>query len=64
MTITSVEPLDRDRVLIVGREQYQDTNQMLRDSPAAWIIEFKDGLIWRTTSFRSREEALGQRDGV
>jgi ketosteroid isomerase-like protein len=58
VSVTAVHELSNGAVLITGREQYQDTNGGLFDHPVVWIVEFRDGLIWRSCSFLSHEAAL------
>lgn len=58
VTVSAVRPLSDQSVLIEGREQYQDSASGLFDRSAAWIVEFREGMIWRTRNFTSTDAAL------
>ena len=50
-------PLDDERVVVEGRLRWMDGERMLRDEPAIWAIEFRDGLLYRSIAVRSVAEA-------
>lgn len=50
-------PLDDERVVVEGRLRWMDgDDRTLRDEPAIWAIEFRDGLLHRSISVRSLAE--------
>ena len=50
-------PLDDERVVVEGRLRWTDAERMLRDDPAVWAIEVRDGLLFRSVATRSVAEA-------
>lgn len=50
-------PIDDERVVVEGRLRWMDEDRMLRDDPAIWAIEFRDGLLYRSIAVRSLAEA-------
>jgi ketosteroid isomerase-like protein len=56
VTLATVEQRD-DAVLLVGRIQHQSANGSLSDRPAAWVMRFRDGLVWRGTGFTNQADA-------
>jgi hypothetical protein len=50
-------PLDDERIVVEGRLRWTDDDHMLRDDPAVWALEFRDGLLYRSISLRSVAEA-------
>jgi hypothetical protein len=50
-------PLDDERVVVEGRLRWTDESRTLRDDPAVWAIEFRDGLLYRSMSARSVADA-------
>jgi hypothetical protein len=50
-------PLDDERIVVEGRLRWTDEERMLRDDPAVWAIEFRDGLLFRSIAARSVAEA-------
>jgi len=50
-------PLDEDRVVIEGRMRWMDEQRILRDDPMIWALEFRDGLLFRSTPAHSVLEA-------
>lgn len=57
-------PLDDERVIVEGRLRWMDDSRTLRDDPAIWAVEFRDGLVYRSITVRSLSEAeavLGSR---
>jgi hypothetical protein len=51
------EPLDETRVVVEGRMRWLDEDRVLRDDPTVWALEFKDGLLRRSTPAHSVVEA-------
>lgn len=56
--VDTFEELGDDGVLLEGREQWQAPDNALIDTPVVWVIRFRDQLIWRMCTYRSRAEAL------
>lgn len=50
-------PLDEQRVVVEGRLRWTDQQRTLRDDPAVWAIEFREGLLYRSIATRSVAEA-------
>ncbi len=50
-------PLDENRVIIEGRVRWMDDERVLRDDPAIWALEFRDGLLFLSTPARTAVEA-------
>jgi ketosteroid isomerase-like protein len=50
-------PLDAERLVVEGRVRWMDDERVLRDDPMIWAIEFRDGLVFRSTPARSVAEA-------
>jgi ketosteroid isomerase-like protein len=42
-------PLDDERIVVEGRMRWMDEERILRDDPVIWAIEFRDGLLYRST---------------
>jgi ketosteroid isomerase-like protein len=51
------KPVDEDRIVVEGRLRWMDEERVLRDDPMIWALEFRDGLLFRSTSVRSVSEA-------
>jgi ketosteroid isomerase-like protein len=49
--------VDDERVIVEGRMRWMDEHRVLRDDPTIWALEFRDGLLFRSTSVRSLSEA-------
>jgi ketosteroid isomerase-like protein len=49
--------VDDDRVIVEGRLRWMDDDRVLRDDPVIWAFEFREGLLFRSTSARSVSEA-------
>ena len=49
--------IDDERVVVEGRLRWMDDDRTLRDDPAIWAIEFRDGLLYRSIAVRSLAEA-------
>jgi hypothetical protein len=49
--------LDDERVVVQGRLRWTDEERTLRDDPAVWAVEFRDGLLYRSIATRSVAEA-------
>ncbi|MGH3134499.1 MAG: nuclear transport factor 2 family protein [Gaiellaceae bacterium] len=50
-------PIDDTRIVIEGRMRWMDDARVLRDDPMIWALEFRDGLVWRSTPAHSVLEA-------
>ena len=50
-------PLDDERVIVEGRMRWIDDERVIRDDPAFWAMEFRDGLVLRFLPARSALEA-------
>lgn len=50
-------PVDESRVIVEGRIRWMDDERVLRDDPMVWALEFRDGLLWRSTPAHSVTEA-------
>jgi ketosteroid isomerase-like protein len=49
--------VDAERVIVEGRLRWMDDQRILRDDPVVWALEFRDGLLLRSTPTRSVGEA-------
>jgi ketosteroid isomerase-like protein len=49
--------LDDTRIVVEGRIRWTDEERVLRDDPMIWALEFRDGLLWRSTPASSRIQA-------
>lgn len=49
--------VDDERVVVQGRMRWMDHDRVLRDDPTVWALEFRDGLLYRSTPARSVAEA-------
>jgi SnoaL-like domain len=49
--------VDAERVIVEGRMRWMDEQRILRDDPVVWALEFRDGLLLRSTPTRSVGEA-------
>jgi len=61
------QPLDGQRIVVEGRMRWMDGERVLRDDPMVWALEFRDGLLFRSTPAQSVLEAeallaVAQRD--
>jgi hypothetical protein len=50
-------PLDDDRIVVEGRMRWMDDERILRDDPMIWALEFRDGLLLRSSPAQSVLEA-------
>jgi hypothetical protein len=50
-------PIDDERVVVEGRMRWMDADRVLRDDPMIWALEFREGLLYRSTAARSVTEA-------
>lgn len=50
-------PLDAQKVVVEGRIRWIDDERVLRDDPRIWAIEFRDGLLFRSTPANTVVEA-------
>jgi hypothetical protein len=50
-------PLDEHRIVVEGRMRWTDENHVMRDTPVAWALEFRDGLLFRSFPAQSPLEA-------
>ncbi len=51
------EPVDEDRVVVLGRMRWMDEERVLRDDSMIWALEFREELLFRSTPARSVNEA-------
>jgi len=42
-------PFDDERIVVEGRMRWMDDERVLRDDPVVWALEFRDGLLRRST---------------
>jgi ketosteroid isomerase-like protein len=50
-------PIDGERIVVEGRMRWMDDERVLRDDPMIWALEFRDGLLFRSTPAHSVLEA-------
>jgi hypothetical protein len=50
-------PLDDSRVVVEGRIRWTDDERVLRDDPMIWALEFREGLLFRSTPAQTVLEA-------
>ena len=50
-------PLDEHRIVVEGRMRWTDEEHVMRDTPVAWALEFRDGLLLRSFPAPSALEA-------
>ena len=50
-------PIDEERIVVEGRMRWMDDERVLRDDPMIWALEFRDGLLYRSTPAHSVLEA-------
>jgi ketosteroid isomerase-like protein len=50
-------PLDDERIVVEGRMRWMDDERILRDDPVILALEFRDGLLYRSTPAQSVLEA-------
>jgi ketosteroid isomerase-like protein len=50
-------PLDDARIVVEGRVRWMDDERILRDDPMIWALEFREGLLVRSTPAQSVLEA-------
>lgn len=50
-------PLDEGRIVVDGRLRWIDDDRVIRDDPALWALEFRDGLLVRFLPARTTVEA-------
>lgn len=50
-------PVDDERVVVEGRMRWMDEERVLRDDPVIFALEFRDGLLFRSTPAQSVLEA-------
>ena len=56
-TMSSLETLGSDAVLMIGRIQHETPGGGISDRKAVWLSILRDGLLWRTLVFTSETEA-------
>ena len=54
---TTYLPIDEERIVVEGRIRWIDDERVIRDDPVTWAMEFRDGLLTRFVSTRTRVEA-------
>ncbi|MBA3332730.1 MAG: nuclear transport factor 2 family protein [Actinobacteria bacterium] len=50
-------PLDENRVIVEGRVRWFDDENVLRDDPRVWALEFSDGLLLLSVPAKNTIEA-------
>ena len=60
--IEEIIPLDEDQVVLVGRQQRFEPATGLSDRTLVWLMELRDGLLWRARACAPVEDALAQAD--
>src|SRR5262245_48026309 len=55
---THVAPVGDDAVVASGQLRYPLEHGGIADAHRAWLLTFKDGLVWRSCFYRSEAEAL------
>lgn len=50
-------PVDDERVVVEGRMRWMNEDRILRDDPVILALEFRDGLLFRSTPAQSVLEA-------
>jgi ketosteroid isomerase-like protein len=50
-------PIDDERIVVEGRLRWMDEERVLRDDPMIWALEFRDGMLYRSTPAQSVVEA-------
>jgi len=55
-------PVDEEQVVVVGRQQRFEPGTGLSDRTMVWLMELRDGLLWRARACASIEDALAQAD--
>ena len=50
-------PVDEHRIVVEGRMRWTDDEHVMRDTPVAWALEFRDGLLFRSFPAQSPLEA-------
>jgi ketosteroid isomerase-like protein len=50
-------PIDDERIVVEGRMRWMDEEHVLRDDPMIWALEFRDGMLYRSTPAQSVVEA-------
>jgi len=56
-TAERFHPVDDDRIVVEGRMRWMVEDRILRDDATIWALEFRDGLLLRSTPARSVGEA-------
>jgi hypothetical protein len=46
-------PLDDERIVVEGRMRWMNEERILRDDPVIWALEFRHGLLYRSTPVHS-----------
>lgn len=50
-------PLDDERIVVEGRIRWSNGDRVLHDDPVIWALEFRDGLLVRSTPVQTVLEA-------
>lgn len=56
-SVSSLQALDDDRVVVEGRLRWIDDDRVIRDDAVIWALEFRDGLLARAIPARTLVEA-------
>lgn len=56
-TAERFHPVDDERIVVEGRMRWMVEDRILRDDATIWALEFRDGLLFRSTPARTVGEA-------
>jgi ketosteroid isomerase-like protein len=59
VTPTEIREVD-DAVLVLGRVYGRAEGGYIQDSPAQWVLRFREGRIWRIRVFTNRSAAFAE----
>ena len=62
-TLERTIALPRDRIVAVGRQQRFEPSDGLVDRPVVWLVQFRDGRLWRGYVCPSVEDAIARAAG-
>ena len=50
-------PVDASRIVVEGRIRWTDEQHVMRDDPVIWALEFREGMLYRSTPAQTVLEA-------
>jgi ketosteroid isomerase-like protein len=59
-TVERTIALPGDHVIAVGRQQRFEPGEGLKDRPVVWLMQFRDGRLWRGHVCASVDEAMAR----